>query len=184
MTRRTLPRGPRVNVNVTPQLITEAVPRDSGHCMVADAVKKAYPDARHISVDVQTIRFSLPDRGVRYIYLTPRTAQIALISFDQGTVPQSFTFTLRGAQATRMRPHKHTGNPRTPAQAEATAKARGASTTPSRVKLVYGHGEGPSSSGVPSIDGGTPPPRGALASGGVPQARRRSFGLRAMDKVR
>ena len=38
---------------------------------------------------------------------------------------------------------------------------------------------------IPSIDGGTPPPVGMLASGGkIPAARRRSFGLRAMDRVR
>lgn len=189
--KRTLPRSPRLNVDVTPQLIAEAVPRDSGHCMVADAVREAYPDARHISVDVQTIRFSLPDKGIRCTYLTPRTAQVALISFDQGTAPQPFRFTLRGGQVTKMRTHCPGPAPRSEAQRETTRKAQNASTIPpvssagrDRVKMVYGHGNGPSTGNIPAIDGGTPPPVGALASGGVPAARRRAFGLRAMDRVK
>lgn len=82
--------SPRFVMDITQHIIDAAVPKDSGHCMVADALKAALPEATSISVDLQTIRFSDPARGLRYIYLTPPDAQEALIMFDEGHKPSPF----------------------------------------------------------------------------------------------
>lgn len=55
------------------------------------------PTARRIATDLQTIRFTLPETGYRYIYLTPRVGQEGLIKFDQGIPPEPFKFQLRNA---------------------------------------------------------------------------------------
>src|SRR5258707_2331325 len=94
------PRSPKVTIEITPDLIESSKERDSSHCMIAEAVKKAYLGAAFVSVDLQTIRFSDHNKGLRYTYLTPRSAQIALIEFDQGTTPEPFSFQLRGGQVT------------------------------------------------------------------------------------
>lgn len=99
------PRGPVIDVKVEPRHIDEAVPRDSGYCMIADAVRAAFPDVapgkNAISVDLQTIRVTDAKRNLRYIYLTPRKAQEALVDFDQGIKPEPFSIRLRGAHVTR-----------------------------------------------------------------------------------
>lgn len=76
-----------IDMHVTPEIIDRAVVRNSGHCLVADALKAAMPDATRVSVDLQTIRFTLPSTGRRFIYLTPESAQHLLIDFDQGICP-------------------------------------------------------------------------------------------------
>jgi hypothetical protein len=91
--------SPKILVRVTDDLIETALPKDSEHCMVADAVKVAFPTAKAVSVDLATVRFSDPDKGLRYIYLTPRFAQTALVEFDEGRRPHAFQFELtRAAQ--------------------------------------------------------------------------------------
>ena len=49
---------PRVNVQVTPDIINVAARRDSGHCMIADALRLAVPEAQSVSVDLATIRWT------------------------------------------------------------------------------------------------------------------------------
>lgn len=90
-------RSPRVEVKITQDVIDTAQQRDSSHCMIADAVQKALPKARYISVDLATIRFTDVAAGLRYIYLTPRSAQKALLDFDQGKPTEPFTTRLSGA---------------------------------------------------------------------------------------
>jgi hypothetical protein len=97
-----VPHGPRVDVNVTKPIMDLSKGRNSSHCMIAEALRDARPDAASISVDLQTIRFSLPNRRLRYTYLTPRIAQLALIKFDQGQMPEPFSFSLKGAHVTSM----------------------------------------------------------------------------------
>lgn len=99
--RRTI-RGPVVSIVVTDDLIKTSEVRSSSHCMIAEAVRASVPNAQKITVDLQTVRWSDATKGLRYIYLTPRTAQVALINFDQGERPDAFEFRLRGAQVTRM----------------------------------------------------------------------------------
>jgi hypothetical protein len=61
--------------------------------MTALAIQKAIPDARHICVDLQTIRWTR--KGLRYVFLTPHVAQDNIIRFDQGQRDQIQPFTLR-----------------------------------------------------------------------------------------
>lgn len=91
-------RAPEVRVQVTAPVIEQSRHRDSAHCMVAEAVKVAFPGAQRVSVDVQTIRFTDPKRNLRYVYLTPRVAQEAIIYFDQGELPEEFGFLLKRGQ--------------------------------------------------------------------------------------
>jgi hypothetical protein len=184
---RLLPSAPRVNVDVGQDVIDTSTQRDSSHCMIAEAVQQAVPDAKFVSVDIQTIRFSRD--GYRYTYLTPRTAQLALIMFDQGQKPDPFRFQLRTGQTTRAgsRAARRTGvsQPRTDAQHEATEKAGSASTKAPGVHFVHGSGQ---ANHVPEIRGGRVPPIAGLPGGPgvgpkIPRSRRREFGLRAMDQV-
>ena len=171
------PEGsPRLAVDVTDEIIAAAVPRDSAHCMLAEAVRAAYPGAVRVSADLQTIRFTDPARGRRYVYLTPRVAQVALINFDQGNLPAAFKFRLRGAQVTMSgmtaRREHRAAAPRKPEterqraqRAAALGRARLATVTPS----ARASGE------VPARIGGKRPPLSTFA-------RRRAFGLRALDR--
>lgn len=93
--------GPRLQVDVTAELIETSIVAHSSHCMIAEAIRAAYPTATHVSVDIATCRFSDVDKGQRYVYLTPRTAQRCIIDFDEGHRPTPFSFLLRNAHVTR-----------------------------------------------------------------------------------
>lgn len=188
------PRGRRVDVEVSPDLISTATRADSSHCMIADAVKLAVPDATGISVDLQTIRFSDRKRRLRYVYLTPRIAQLALVEFDAGEKPKPFTFRLDRAHVIAMRKPVSVV-PRaaaSPARRQALEKARASQAG----------GPAPLSSGmairrtgnIPDRIGGVAPPLGALPGGDLrakksnrksattPASQRRQFGLRALER--
>lgn len=68
-------RAPIVRVKLTDEVIKEGIVADSQHCMIAVAIALAIPGAIYISVDLQTIRFSVRERYERYTYLTPRSLQ-------------------------------------------------------------------------------------------------------------
>lgn len=102
--------SPKVTVHVTEEVIGRAVRADSTACMIADAIKEQVPGARSVSVDLQSIRWTDPTKGLRYIYLTPSNAQGALIMFDQGMAMEPFTVRLRSAHVTRS----HTQLPHVP----------------------------------------------------------------------
>jgi hypothetical protein len=91
-----------LDVQVTAQHIATAVPKNSGHCMVSDAVKAAAVRRKlrigKVLTDLQTVRFSDLDKKVRYICFTPRVAQVALLDFDQGKWPTPFKFRLAPVQ--------------------------------------------------------------------------------------
>lgn len=78
------PKYRMVVVDVTEADIERAIPADSGHCAIADAIQRQLPGASKVSVDLQTIRWSDRAAGVRYVYLTPRVAQALLLDFDNG----------------------------------------------------------------------------------------------------
>jgi hypothetical protein len=65
--------------------------------MIAEAIRLAVPNAQSVAVDLVTIRWTDPVRELRYIYLTPRLAQHALIDFDSGVEPRPFDVKLAGA---------------------------------------------------------------------------------------
>lgn len=153
-------------IEVTEEIIASACQRDSSHCMIAEAVKKAIPDAQHVSVDLQTIRWSRKATGRRYFALTPRFAQTAILDFDNGVTPEPFSF-------------------RMPQPAQTIKSGR---RPVSKAKLVSSR-TGPA--GVPVKKGGVSPPIGPLAGGsltgeGLRTAKRtgriRKFGLRGMER--
>lgn len=150
------PRGPRVDVTVTADIMNAAstIVASSSHCMIAEAIKAAHPAAKNIAVDISTCRFTDSDKGHRYVYLTPRVAQIALVEFDEGTMPAPFSFQLRGAHVTTVK--RKAKGPKPP-DADLLSKATIVGS-PGRVN------------GVPRRVGGLPPPQLHL---------RREFGIRA-----
>jgi hypothetical protein len=163
------PRSPRVKLDITEDLIKDAVARDSSHCLWAEAVKEAVPGASAVSVDLQTIRFSDRKRGLRFTYLTPRVAQISLVKFDQGILPEPHSVTLRGAQVTAIRRQKAEGKEFTDAQ----KKAFEANSRKARAALAKARLKASDKTSVPTRMGGKTPP---IAAG-----RRRAFGLRGLE---
>jgi hypothetical protein len=161
VTLRRPQRAPKVKIAVIQDDINNALPKRSGHCMIADAVKRDVPGAKGISVDIQTIRWSDPEKGLRYTYLTPRDAAVALVRFDQGVKPKPFGFRLRGAQVTTMHRKEKGGK-----LARHKLGKKRLSASPTEKKL----------GNIPDVIGGRPPPR---------FGRRREFGMRglSMDDV-
>ena len=159
-------KAPQVLVTIRQKEIDESTKKDSGHCMIAEALKLSVEGATGVSVDLQTIRFSDPILRRRYTYLTPRIAQLALVDFDQGRKPPPFSFKLRGGAVTAM------------AGTVGKSNRNGALHPTGKKTLVRSRR---STGTVSEIVGGKTPPVGALASS--PHAgRRREFGLRALGR--
>ena len=95
------PLGPRIKVQVKQETITKAITADSSKCWIAESIKEEVPTATHVAVDLATTRFTDPAKGLRYVYLTPYSAQLALLEFDEGTPPSPFSFILKNAHVTR-----------------------------------------------------------------------------------
>lgn len=74
--------------------ITNGKAKNSQHCMIADAIRDCCPKAQFIMVDLQSIRFSVPDKRKRFVYLTPAIAQSSLLKFDKGDPVKPFSFSL------------------------------------------------------------------------------------------
>lgn len=83
-----------MKITVDKTNISDAIRKDSHHCMIADAIKDAVPNAQFIVVDLQTIKFSDPDTKKRKSYLTPPVAQGNLLKFDAGESVKPFSFNL------------------------------------------------------------------------------------------
>jgi hypothetical protein len=129
-------------------------------------------------VDIATIRWSDPSKGLRYIYMTPRVAQEALVHFDQGEVPEPFILKIAGAQVTRMpgiiRKAAIPGRGRGPSDQALRAAASDAKLSdkssiensrdqqrdPLGAKELRSGGR---DSSVPRVVGGKPPPIGQLS---------------------
>lgn len=155
-------RSRRVDVYVSLEKIVESESRSSSHCMIAEAVKEAVPEAQNVAVDLQTIRWSDPITRRRYIYLTPRVAQVALVKFDQGEHSEPFSFQLKGAHSLAM------------GLSSAQRKA-GKKPKDNKQRMVGGD-----NGMVPEKRGGKSPPLAALAHGDNVRGGRRSFGLRKL----
>lgn len=156
-------------LDVTQEIINNAIPRDSGHCVIADAVKQAVPTANRISVDLATIRFTDPDTERRYVYLTPATAQALLVNFDQGVHPEPLTIRLnRPAQIVSARKQRPSEAHESDEQRKA-ARRKHRRQEPRTVNVTQ--------EGQPVVHGGRTPPTGALSS---TRGRRRTFGLKSL----
>jgi hypothetical protein len=141
--------------------------------MIAEAIAVQLPHVKNISVDLQTIRWSDPATGYRYIYLTPRDAQEMLIAFDQGWdhLIKPIVFELRNPQITPMR--KTVVDPKT-GQKKQTPSGK------TRLQKADRQGTG----GTFIRMGGQTPPLGPLANGGYGArfGKRRTFGLKGLRK--
>ena len=186
-TRVKYARSPRVQLDITTELIEQSLQRDSSHCMIAEAVKAAVPGARSVSVDLQTIRFTDPDKPHRYTYLTPRRAQIALVNFDQGREPEPFQVQLRGGAVTKTVTRSARKKFEDKEAAIATKSGKAPKTEPKvdnravvakRRTLTKSDAD---RRNVPEVNGGTTPPLGPLASITTARGRRRAFGLRLLE---
>jgi hypothetical protein len=173
-------RAPQLDFAITEDHIQTAIPADSSHCMIADALQAAMPNATYISVDLATIRFTDRLAGRRYIYLTPGVAQEALIAFDQGEPVEPFTIKARAAQMI------YTGSAQKARKIQAEDTAEG-DPKPKRQRAKLTRDAKGLSQQSPGIkDGGAAPPVGPLATGtgtnNPPnrRGRRRQFGLRAL----
>ncbi len=144
-------------IAVPQELIDNAIRGNSGHCMFAEAIRAEYPDAKRISVDLATMRYTRKDK--RYVHLTPRRAQEMLVAFDQGATMAPFSFQLQ--------------------QPVQVVQARAARTDLAASVVRNTRGQ------VPRKRGGATPPRGALTDGdggGRVAGRTRAYGLRALSR--
>jgi hypothetical protein len=195
------PRAPQLEVEVTAEIIEDSKSRDSGHCMVAEGTKAAFKEKfgylpTHVSVDIQTIRLTDPEKNIRITYLTPLTTQKAILQFDQGMTPEPFSVQLRQGQVTLANRRTRTaGKEKKPPTAKQLAAAKNAGEAfregaglPARKGNMAIEKEGSKvreglkkaglqdngSGKVPSKSGGSPPPT-------TPVGRRRAFGLRGIE---
>jgi hypothetical protein len=168
-----------ISVNITEDIIEHSVQRDSSHCMIADAVRALVPDAKWVSVDLQTVRFTDTRDRKRYVYLTPRRAQEALIRFDQGEKSEPFRFFLRDPQVIPLREVNRGHQKRDAEKAEAAAVAKAATPKkkPAAKKAALKNTTHPSDR--PRKEGGQPPPTAVLSNA---KGRTREFGLRSLAR--
>lgn len=176
-------KGGKMLIHIKAENVDRAISGNSSHCMIADAIKEQVPGAQRVSVDLQSIRFSIPERGKRYTFWTPQLAQHALLDFDLGHDIEEFSFCL--GHAAQITP---TYSGRT-AVKNAKAKVKKATAAPKKsvsAKKPISVGTG----GVPTAVGGKTAPFGALAAGagtgsvkaakGSRTGARRAYGLRAL----
>jgi hypothetical protein len=173
----------RCEIAVLQKHIDEAMRANSSHCAIAFAIRDAIPDATFVAVDLQTIRWSNPKRGVRYCFLTPTIAQHdVIIPFDQGEECKPVTFKMKPAFITRI------GAKRNHTPDADQLKGTGlkvAEEEPSRPLIPYAGKEKPErkrraisatkpDGSIPVTLGGRMPPRSVLA--------RREYGLRQVRR--
>lgn len=98
-------RSPRLVIDVTPKRWERAKQSHSGACLLADAIRDAYPHLSAISVNAMLISATDKAAGERYTYLTPPQGIDLLLAFDQGwSQPETHRVTCNGAvKVTRIR---------------------------------------------------------------------------------
>jgi hypothetical protein len=75
----------KATISILQRHIDEAMEKNSSHCATAEAIREQVKEARFVSVDLQTIRWSDANKGLRYVFLTPHAIQgDVIVPFDQG----------------------------------------------------------------------------------------------------
>jgi hypothetical protein len=155
--------------------------------MIAEALReKLGPEwiGATIIVDLYYAALTHCGRNLRYSYLLPRNAQLALIDFDRGVVPKPFSFELRQAsKITRTKTKKRARGNEYDRQRYAARRANQASEATTMKALndpeaplhgpVMVSRDGPDSPGIPTIVGGQLAPVSNFA-------KDRRFGLRQL----
>src|SRR5215471_5940101 len=106
----------QIRVDVTERMINTAKVCDGAYCMISEGIKTAFDKLKTpidvVYTDLQTIRYTIPKKNKRYVHLTPRSVQQALVDFDSGDPVEPFTFVLYTDRAVQILPaKKHPGNP-------------------------------------------------------------------------
>ena len=98
--------SPRPKLTITQEAIDRAVTEDSGHCVIAEAIREQVPEASAVSVDLQAVRWTDRKKGLRYVYFTPPYAQDLLLAFDLGMTikPQTIKMGARSRYSRSRRP--------------------------------------------------------------------------------
>lgn len=109
-------------IEVTEADIEAAVPKDSGHCAIADAIGRQLPGVTNVTVDLQSIRWTDREAGERYTYLTPRVAQALLLDFDNGDRDYCQPMTFRLDKPVHTAPIKSSSAPKAARQAVSRAE--------------------------------------------------------------
>lgn len=91
----------RFDIDVGPEEIAKGIRGNSSKCVASRGVARVVKDARNISTDVQTIRFTVGD--TRLVYLTPFAVQRYVADFDEGLPIEPFRFRLRDPHITAIR---------------------------------------------------------------------------------
>jgi len=110
---------PRMKLTITSANIEESIRNDANHCMIATAIKEKIPTARWVLVDLQSIRWTDRVAGQRFVCLTPKPAQRALLDYDKGLDVKPFNFTLPAPQTKPI-----TKRPKTKKAKAATKKGK------------------------------------------------------------
>ncbi len=115
-------RSPKLAIDITAEDFDEAVQSNSGGCLIADAIKKRYPQFSRVTVDMATVSATDRKAGKRYTWLQTQPGQHMLLSFDQGWRPEG-NVRLNYAAAVKVIPILRAGPGRT-AQREQDRQAR------------------------------------------------------------
>jgi hypothetical protein len=180
-------------VTVTEADIVKAERSNSMKCVVMQAIARCIPDAHHIDIDLQTVRFTRGprDNSERFVYLTPYQIQDYIVAFDAGDQIQPFSFTLLNqnritARRRRITPAGKVANAARRTAIRAARRARGGTgdkpladprqERAAKDEAIEAYAAARRANPGPahtSTGGRKPPPRVARTS-------RRTYGLRAM----
>lgn len=111
-------------VGITTTDIQLAVRKNSHRCMIAEAIRRDIPYANRVVVDLQSIRYTDDQAGIRYFFFTPPVAQEALLAFDEGRPVEPFEFDLR--KPAQIRPQGFTASMTRARDESVTRKKSGA----------------------------------------------------------
>jgi hypothetical protein len=80
-------------ITVPEEIIKKSKRENSRHCMVADAIRRAVPEAYSVDVTAESIRFNVGE--TRYYFTTPSRVAQNIAMYDEGRQVHPFKFTLQ-----------------------------------------------------------------------------------------
>jgi hypothetical protein len=85
-----------LTIQLTPADWDSATRASSRSCLIADAIARQYPHLRRVRVDLASIRATDTRTDERLMWITPQSAALILLHFDQGwDQPQTLRFQTR-----------------------------------------------------------------------------------------
>jgi hypothetical protein len=94
----------KLKVEVSGMELATAEKSDSRYCMIAEAIRRMYPELRNIQVDTQSIRVTDRVRREQLTFMSPATAQVAIVRFDEGDTLRPFEFECKEPRVRKLRP--------------------------------------------------------------------------------